>query len=167
MGNDLPTDDPDYKASFPISEHNPYPKPDEGEDPTPYRRFQEGMTRYYDILYEVAMDLLQLISMGLGLDENYFDSLFTKSISTFRLINYPVHDFELPADAYGSDGRLQSTAPHRDTSVLTFLSTFDYEGLQVSFHDRLKSFKCALLMVYHVWVMCLACFFISVAQFSP
>ena len=144
----MPVGDPDYKAAFPISEHSPYPKPDEGEDPTPYNKFQQVMTRYYAILYEAAVNLLQLISMGLGLDEHYFDYLFTKSISTHRIINYPVHDFELPADAYGSDGHLQSTAPHRDTSVLTLLTTFDYEGLQVSFYDCLQSAEHKIRLLY-------------------
>ncbi len=131
VGKDYPVDDPDYLAAFPISEHTPYPFPDEGEDPTPYNKYRLIMLRYYDILQGVSTNLLQLIAAGLGLDEHYFDSLFTKSVSTFRIINYPKHDFDIPKDAYGSDGKLQSTAPHRDTSVLTLLSTFDYEGLQV------------------------------------
>lgn len=87
--------------------------------------------RYHALLLDVSLDLTRLIAMGLGLKETYFDSIFTKTISTLRLINYPVHNFEIPEDAYGNDGRLLSTAQHRDTSVLTLLTTFDYEGLQV------------------------------------
>ena len=131
IGKDLPKDDPDYESSFPISEHNIWPEAGEGEDNAPYVKFKETMTRYHAMLSSVALDLLQLIALGFGLKETYFDSLFLKHISTLRLINYPVHNFEIPKDAYGSDGKLLSTAQHRDTSALTLLTTFDYEGLQV------------------------------------
>ena len=131
IGNHLPKDDPDYESSFPISEHNIWPEAGEGEDNAPYVKFKEMMLRYYTLLANVALDLVQLIALGLGLKENYFDSLFFKHVSTFRLINYPVHNYEVPPDAYGEDGKLLSTYSHRDTSILTLLTTFDYEGLQV------------------------------------
>lgn len=135
MGRDLPKDDPEYESSFPISEHNIWPQADEGGDNVPYLKFREIMTRYYSLLFDVSLDLMRLIAIGLGLEERYFDSLFTKTVSTLRLINYPVHDFEPPADAYTSDGKLMSTEQHQDSTVLTLLTTFDYEGLQVKTWD--------------------------------
>ena len=83
-------------------------------------------------MFDASVEFLRLIAMGLGLHENYFDSMnIPKTLSTLRLINYPVHNFEIPSDAYGEDGRLLSTAQHRDTGILTLLCTFDYEGLEV------------------------------------
>lgn len=131
IGQDLPEDDPDYKTSYPVSEHSPWPQAGPEEDNTPYEKFKTIMSRYFKLLFDVSLELLRLMSMGLGLNENFFDCLFTKSISTMRLINYPVHDFEPPKDAYTSDGKLISTEQHRDTGILTLLCTFDYEGLQV------------------------------------
>lgn len=131
IGRDMPKDDPDYESSFPISENNVWPEADEGQDNAPYVKFKETMMHYHSLLLDVSLDLLRLVALGLGLKETYFDTLFTKNISTLRLINYPVHNFEIPKDAYGSDGKLLSTAQHRDTSILTLLTTFDYEGLQV------------------------------------
>ena len=79
-----------------------------------------------------GVDLLRLIVKGLGYNEHFFDAAFVpKPTSTLRFINYPVHDFDIPVDAYGDDGRLLSTAAHVDTPTLTLLSIFDYEGLQV------------------------------------
>ena len=127
----MPKDDPVYESSFPISEHNVWPTASEGEDPAPYNKFKEVMMRYHRLLQDICLDLTRLIAKGLGLNEHYFDGLFTRPISTLRLINYPVHNFEIPEDAYASDGKLISTAQHRDTSILTLLTTFDYEGLQV------------------------------------
>jgi isopenicillin N synthase-like dioxygenase len=72
---------------------------------------------------------MRLFAIGLGLDEHYFESLFEKSISTFRLINYPVHDPDAQRSA--KDGMIVSTERHRDTSVLTLLTVYDFEGLQV------------------------------------
>lgn len=131
VARDLPKDDPDYESSFPISEHNAWPQASPGEDNAPYEKFRKVMEHYHSLLLEVALDLLRLIAIGLGLNEHYFDCLFDKTVSTLRLINYPVHNFEPPKDAYTSDGKLVSTEQHRDTSVLTLLSIFDYEGLQV------------------------------------
>lgn len=131
ISEDKPKDDPEYESSYPISEHSPWPQASPGEDSAPYEKFKKIMMHYYSLFLEVGMELMKLMAMGLGLNENYFDCLFTKSVSTLRLINYPIHDFELPKSAYTSDGKLVSTEQHRDTSILTLLSTFDYEGLQV------------------------------------
>ena len=131
MGRDLPKDDPVYESSFPVSEHNIWPTPSEGEDAQPYKKFKETLIRYYNLLQDVCIDLLRLIAKGLGLHEHFFNDLVLKPVSTLRLLNYPVHNFEIPDDAYASDGKLVSTAQHRDTSILTVLTTFDYEGLQV------------------------------------
>ncbi len=127
----MPKDDPEYESSFPISEHSVWPMASEGEDAVLYDKFKETMMRYHRLLQNVSLDLVKLIAKGLGFKEHYFDDLFTKPISTLRLINYPVHNFEIPENAYATDGKLISTAQHRDTSILTLLTTFDYEGLQV------------------------------------
>jgi len=146
IGRDLPKDDPDYESSFPVSENNVWPEADEGEDSSQYIKFKQTMLRYHSLLLDVALDLLRLIAKGLGLKETYFDCLFTKTISTLRLINYPVHDFDIPDDAYASDGKLVSTAQHRDTSTLTLLTTFDYEGLQVRNNEgvMVRAVTCSL-----------------------
>ena len=132
MGSSLPADDPDLKTGYPITENTPWPVPDDGQDSEPFEKFRRTMERYYCLLYCVAVDLMRLLALGLGLSEKYYDALFIpKQLSTFRLINYPVHNFEIPSDAYSpDDGVLLSTAAHRDT-MLTLLNTFDYEGLQV------------------------------------
>ena len=133
MGLDLPEGDPDIQSGFPLTESNSWLRPDDDQDTQPFDRFRETMERYYSLLYGVALDLLRLIAKGLGLEEHYFDDLYTpKTLSTLRLINYPVHNFEIPPDAYSKDdGRLLSTAAHRDSTTLTLLTTFNYEGLQV------------------------------------
>ena len=135
IGKDMPKDDPNYKTSFPISEHNVWPQAVEGEDEAQYSKFKEVMVQYEALFGDICMDLIRLISNGLGLNEHFFDDLFRNALRTLRLINYPVHSFEIPKDAYGSDGRLLSTAQHRDTSVITLLTTFDYEGLQVCYYS--------------------------------
>lgn len=133
MGQSLPPEDPDIKSGFPLTEHNTWPHPDKDQDGESFDKFRNTMERYFNLLYEVAVDLMRLIAMGLGLNENYFDPIYCpKHLSTLRLINYPVHNFEIPADAYSPDDkRLLSTAQHRDSTILTLLNTFDYEGLQV------------------------------------
>lgn len=133
IGSDLPPGHPDIQTGFPVTENNTWPQPDENENVEPFDKFRKTMEHYYSLLHQVALDLLRFVCMGLGLNKHYFDSVYTpKHLSTFRLINYPVHSFEIPKDAYSpDDGKLLSTAAHKDSTTLTLLTTFDYEGLQV------------------------------------
>ena len=61
-------------------------------------------------------------------------------------MNYPVHDFEPPKDAYTSDGKLVSTEQHKDSGIITLLTTFGNEGLQV----RLLTGGCMLVIKFLV-----------------
>jgi isopenicillin N synthase-like dioxygenase len=72
---------------------------------------------------------MHLLAIDLGLSEQYFDSLFEKSMSTLRLMNYPVHDSDAPKSE--KDGIVVSTEQHQDSSALTLLTVYDFEGLQV------------------------------------
>ena len=130
IGKDLPVDDPEYETSYPVSQHNAWPTADEGEDNEPYEKFKNLMTKLYSVFFDAAMTLLRLIGNGLGLKDHYYDSLFAKTLSTFRVINYPVSNLAFP---HIEDGKIVSAAQHFDGSVLTLLSIFDYEGLQVLF----------------------------------
>ena len=137
----MPKDDPVYKSTLPFSEHTPWPQANPGEDNAPYEKFRKVMQRYQLMLLEASLDLIKLIAMGLGLNENFFDCLFTKPMNTLRIMNYPVHDFEPPQDAYTSDGKLVSTEQHKDSGIITLLTTFGNEGLQV----RLLTGGCVLV----------------------
>ena len=109
-----------------------WPQPDKGEDPKPYTEFRESLTALYDSFTNASIEIIRLIGIGLRLGENFFDPMFLpQSQSTLRLINYPVHNFEPPKSAYNEEGKLMSTEEHTDSGLVTLLSTFDYEGLEV------------------------------------
>lgn len=133
MGQDMPLDDPELESGYPITENSVWPEPDHGEDPKAYVEFQKFMTNYQAVLVNTCTEFVRLICLGLDMNETFFECLYSpRTLSTLRLINYPVHDFDLPADAFDTDGKLVSTARHTDTSIVTLLCTFDYEGLQVT-----------------------------------
>lgn len=132
MGQDIPPGDPELKSGYPITENNVWPQPDQGEDPKPYEEFRQFMIRFHTVLVRTCTEFMRLICLGLGMNEMFFEGLYSpRTLSTLRFINYPVHDFDLPDDAFDTDGKLVSTARHADTSIVTLLCTFDYEGLQV------------------------------------
>ena len=132
MGQDLPPGHPELKSGYPMTENSTWPQPDEGEDPKPYEEFRKFMTQFYKVLVNTCIEFMRLICLGLDIEETFFESLYSpRTLSTLRLINYPVHDFDLPDNAFDTDGKLVSTARHTDTSIVTLLCTFDYEGLQV------------------------------------
>ncbi len=134
MGPCVDQDDPEVKSAYPFYENNVWPQPDSDQDSRPFEKFRSIMERYQVLLYNISIDLLRLLSLALGLNENYFDSMvMPKHCSTFRIIYYPVHDSDvIPESAYSpDDGRLLSTAAHVDSTILTLLNTLNYEGLQV------------------------------------
>jgi len=95
--------------------------------------FKEFMTKMYKVYTNVAKEVTHLMAIGLGLDEDYFDSLFgSKQLSTLRLLHYPTRltDPDLPEEAKDGDIRI-TTGEHCDTSFLTILATFRNRGLQV------------------------------------
>ena len=132
MGQDLPAGHPELQSGYPITEHSTWPQPENGEDPTPYQEFHKFMAEFHAVLVRTCTEFVRLICLGLSMNETFFECLYSPwTLSTLRFINYPVHDFELPNDAFDTDGKLVSTARHTDTSIVTLLCTFDYEGLQV------------------------------------
>lgn len=120
---ELSAEDPDRRIV--MYEPNQWPVED-GSVP-----FREIMTNHSKAMYKLTLKINRLLSIGLGKEENYFDHCFqSKSLSTLRLLHYPTRDSPPPPLLQDGDLVIQC-AEHYDFSFATFLSTFDYHGLQI------------------------------------
>ena len=77
------------------------------------------------------MDIIRLLAIGIGKEENYFDQLFLdKSVSTLRPTHYPLRNGPIPATA-NKDGQVLTCLEEYDSIYATFLCIFQNEGLQI------------------------------------
>ncbi|XP_013380208.1 probable iron/ascorbate oxidoreductase DDB_G0283291 [Lingula anatina] len=126
IGIDLPGDDPDSKMTV-LYEPNLWPVED-ATSPS----FRQYMTDYYKNMTEIGIDIMQLIAIGLEIEENSFTRIFSeKPLSTLRLIRYPRRYDTPPEVAHGCDGHPLHCNEHSDSVFLTLLATFNYAGLQI------------------------------------
>lgn len=132
VGPEVFADDPEIVTGYPLVESTPWPRPDPGEDKQPFDFFHEAITTSYTAFFEAAVEIIRLLAIGLGLQESFFDNLFLpKTLSTFRILHYPLRSSSPPPDAVSDDGSLLSCSSHSDSGFITLLATFQYSGLQL------------------------------------
>ena len=135
IGKEMAPDHPDVRK-YVLYEPNLWPNEDgqNGKYPA-FPGFRAMVTKYYDSISKVALDIIRLISIGLGLEENYFEELFRPNpLSTLRFLHYPPRNEPPPPDAL-VDGVLLQCEAHSDTPILTLLGTFEFRGLQILSKD--------------------------------
>jgi len=90
----------------------------------------------YDVLHNVAMEILQLMALGMGLQSDAFSDLFAKApCSTIRIVRYPPWENGPPEKGMKENGKPIICATHEDPNFMTLLSVFDYEGLEINTKD--------------------------------
>merc|ERR1719419_403505 len=101
------------------------------EETVKNENFQKTIRNAFDVYFKTAKTLLEMVSLGLGLDMGEFEKILDGHSSTFRLIHYPPRKDIIPDDCKLENGDIVSTAEHHDTSIMTLLANFNYRGLQV------------------------------------
>ena len=131
FSQELPADDPDILSDNYMYEVNVWPP----ECLPGAVEFKKYILSYYDVMSQNCLDITRLLTLGLGIPENYFDELFLhKPLSTLRLMHYPIRPKPIP-EAAKKDGLVLTCLEHTDTPFLTFLSTFYNKGLQIMQKD--------------------------------
>jgi len=96
-------------------------------------QFKNIMLRYKNIYHNTLKIIFQLCLKGLGINPTKYADWFKNDLSTFRFIHYPsrLSDFiNLPKEA--KDGNVAiTTGEHFDSSIITLLATFHFNGLQI------------------------------------
>ncbi|KAK3093075.1 hypothetical protein FSP39_010740 [Pinctada imbricata] len=123
IGRDVDRNDPSVRPENWFYEPNVWP---EGQE-----EFKSYMKQNYEVMHETAMEMLRLIAIGLGLEEDAMVYLFAKKpCSTFRIMHYPPWDGKPPENALIEDGKVLTTPDHSDSNFITLLINFNYVGLE-------------------------------------
>jgi isopenicillin N synthase-like dioxygenase len=86
--------------------------------------FREVTTQYHRAMTALACDLLKVIALGLGLEEDWFADFAKEPIATLRLLRYPPQEPDADEFARGIDA-------HTDFGAITLLLQDSPGGLQV------------------------------------
>ena len=123
IGRDVDPDDPTILPGNWFYEPSVWPEEME--------EFKDYMKQNYETMHDTAMEMLRLIALGMGMEEDLFIYLFAeKPCSTFRIMHYPPWDGKPPENALIEDGKVLTTPDHTDSNFLTLLITFNYVGLE-------------------------------------
>ena len=137
IGPEIAADDPERVTGFPFVEDTPWPEAEEGEEEEPFKVFRETMIAHYKSFYAAAVEFMRLLSIGLDLEEHFFDYIFIpKTLSTLRLLSYPPRTKQPPPCAVTEDDTVLYCDSHADVGIMTMLTSFGSPGLQVLLSDE-------------------------------
>ncbi|KAK5118534.1 hypothetical protein LTR85_007999 [Meristemomyces frigidus] len=86
--------------------------------------FRDGMYRYYQAVFPLAMKLVRIFALAFGLEETAFDKDFSFPIWGMRALHYP----PMPADA---EANANGLGAHADFSWITMVLQDTVPGLEV------------------------------------
>jgi isopenicillin N synthase-like dioxygenase len=86
--------------------------------------WRETMEAYFQTMSELSRTLARGLALSLDLDETYFDRLMDDPMPILRLLRYPPHPIDAPADEIGCGS-------HTDWGFLTILLQDEAGGLEV------------------------------------
>ncbi|CAI8005791.1 Isopenicillin N synthase [Geodia barretti] len=122
----------DLSPSDPLSTDEPFYEPNVWvpDSVSGASDFKGFILSYHRCMSDLVFKVSHLLALGLEKEENYFDNLFEKPLSTLRLIHYPLREGTIPESAI-KDGHILTFKEHTDTNFVTFICTFGYRGLQI------------------------------------
>jgi isopenicillin N synthase-like dioxygenase len=126
---------PDFKESFEIGRDGPDTKTPNiwiPEEDLP--GFREFFTRFFDIGYEMEVQMLRAIAIGMGLPDEFFLAYHQRKDNQIRLLHYPPVEESLL-----NDGKMERIASHTDFGTMTMLFQDSVGGLEVEdIHEKGK-----------------------------
>lgn len=122
MGLDLPQTHPDVISGKPLRGKNIHP------DIVGWR---DAFESHFKDMHQLSIHLLSLFSLALGLQKNYFESLFTEPLSKFRVLHYPPISY-----TQDEDKEKVVAGSHTDYGLITILWQDKIGGLQIRNNHR-------------------------------
>ncbi|TPX16846.1 uncharacterized protein E0L32_003408 [Thyridium curvatum] len=125
---------PDFKESFELGRETDEKTKNiwlPEEDLPGFRAF---FNKFYETGYQLELQLLRAIAIGMGLDEKFFWEYHTKGDNQVRLLHYPPVEEELLRG-----GKMERIAAHTDFGTMTMLFQDQVGGLEVEdIHEKGK-----------------------------
>lgn len=125
---------PPEERHFPLYEDTPFP-------PNPEHQWiRREFEHTHKVLVDIAHFVVHHLAEGLGKPADFFDSWNFEALATLRCIHYkPRATDPSSSNSLNAEAVKLTTPAHADSGFLTFLSTFDYPGLQVLADGEFKS----------------------------
>ncbi|KAI5818848.1 hypothetical protein BZA77DRAFT_243354 [Pyronema omphalodes] len=120
---------PDLKESFEIGRDNHpvllnnWPAEEATSEPS----FRQTMTSFYAACQSIHIQVMRCIALGLGLEEEYFDSFIDAADNNLRLLHYP----PTPVSVFKNNVGQVRAGKHTDYGTITLLFQDTSGGLQV------------------------------------
>lgn len=125
---------PDVKESFELGRKDDERTPNIWVPDETLPGFRAFFTHFYDACFQAEVQLLRIIAIGLGLDENYLLDFHRGKNNQCRLLHYPAVEEELLRM-----GKAERIAAHTDFGTMTMLFQDQVGGLEVEdIHERGK-----------------------------
>ncbi|PNP38270.1 hypothetical protein TGAMA5MH_09843 [Trichoderma gamsii] len=88
--------------------------------------FREFFNQFYEVCYAAELEILRLVALGMGLDEEYFIRFHKNKDNQIRLLHYPTIE-----ESILRQGKAERIAAHTDYGTITMLFQDDVGGLEV------------------------------------
>jgi isopenicillin N synthase-like dioxygenase len=118
-GPDLAADHPDVVAGTPYHAVNQWPE---------LAGFRSTLVAFHTAALDLVRHVQRAIAIDLGIDEHFFDAVFTDAIGLLRLLHYPPHPGTFDGSTYGAGA-------HTDYGNVTLLAQDETGGLEVRRRD--------------------------------
>jgi len=125
---------PDFKESFELGREDDERTPNIWLPEETLPGFREFFNKFFEACYEIELNLLRAIALGMGLPEKFFWEYHTKRDNQIRLLHYPPVEAELLRN-----GSMERIAAHTDFGTMTLLFQDEVGGLEVEdIHEKGK-----------------------------
>ncbi|KAL7922744.1 hypothetical protein ACQKWADRAFT_326664 [Trichoderma austrokoningii] len=88
--------------------------------------FREFFNKFYEVCYAAELEILRLVALGLGLEEEYFIAFHKNKDNQIRLLHYPPVEERLLRE-----GKAERIAAHTDYGTISMLFQDEVGGLEV------------------------------------
>lgn len=107
----------DLKESLEIGKEGEPELPNQWPQDSEGAIFKDQMLEFFDLCKELHFNVMRAIAVGLGIDENWFDSYCDAGDNTLRLLHYP----EVKSDVFKRNQNTVRAGAHTDYGSVTFL----------------------------------------------
>jgi isopenicillin N synthase-like dioxygenase len=125
LGLDVPKSNKLYNPAK-LSGPNVWPSPEISPawDAAACQKWKDIMSKYFDMVTDLGLQVVRLLALAIGVPEDYFDSSFEAPMAALRLLHYS------PEPSAPKNG-LFACGAHSDYGMITLLLTDQNKGLQI------------------------------------
>lgn len=125
---------PDFKESFEMGREDDTKTPNIWLPEEKLPGFRAFFAKFFEQGYQLELQLLRAIAIGMGLDDKYFWPYHTNKDNQIRLLHYPPVEESLIRD-----GKMERVSGHTDFGTMTLLFQDAVGGLEVEdIHEKGK-----------------------------